>query len=90
MAFLGMYWGEANNPNRQEPDDDEPPVQRLRVDDLVHDHTPDKRAPAKGHEGDPIQIRHGFWGDLRVVDGNARLAAARERGDKYIDGQVWD
>jgi len=84
MAFLGMYWGEANNPNRQEPAD-EPPVQSLRVGRLRHGHTPDKRAPAKGHEKDPIQVRGG-----RVVDGNARLQAARQRGDEYIEGQVWD
>lgn len=87
-----FYWGEENNPNRQDDNsDDEPRVQRLRVSGLRYGHTPDKgRAPARGHEDDPIQIRSGIFGGYRVVDGSARLRAAIERGDEYIDGQVWD
>jgi hypothetical protein len=85
-----FYWGEENNPAYQVPDD-APPVQRLRVDKLTHGHTPDKgRAPTRGHENDPIQIRYGLFGGMRVVDGNARLAAARERGDEWIDAQVYE
>jgi len=83
MAFF--YWGAANNPEYRMPDN-APPVRKLRVDSLSHGHTPDKhRNPIKGHEDDPIHIRRG-----RVVDGNARLYAARQRGDKWINGRVWD
>lgn len=85
-----FYWGEENNPNRQTAPD-EPAPRRLRVSDLSYGHTPDRhRRPARGHEDDPIQVRRGWLGGLRVVDGSARLAVAIERGDTYITGQVWD
>lgn len=85
MSFLGMYWGAKNDPNKREAPD-QPPVTRVRVDGVTHGHTPDKhRKPAKGHEDDPIQVQRG-----NVVDGNARLYAARQRGDKWIQAQVWE
>lgn len=88
MSFF--YWGENGNPSRQDTSDDEPRVSRLRVRDLSYGHTPDKhRRPPEKYASEPIQVRRGWLGGLRVVDGSARLAAAIERGDEYINGQVW-
>jgi len=91
MSFLGMYWGEENNPHKK-PADDEPRSERrrLRTSDVSYGHTPDKhRKPSRGYENKPIDVRRS-GGRYRIIDGSARLQAAIERGDSHIDAEVWE
>jgi hypothetical protein len=86
-----FYWGEENNPNRQDAADDSPSTRRVRVSDVSHNHSPDKRGERTDRYGkQPIEVKRGWLGGYKVIDGNDRLHYARERGDEWIDAEVWD
>ena len=84
MGFF--YWGEANNPNRSDNNEPRSERRKVRVSDLTYGHSPDKRGERTDKWGKaPIVVRRG-----RVVDGNDRLFYAKQRGDKYIEAEVWE
>lgn len=83
-----FYWGEKNNPNRSAQGGRPARPRSIPVSGISYGHTPDKRAPAKGYERKPIDVEHSAWGGYRVIDGNARLQAARQRGDRSIRANV--
>jgi hypothetical protein len=64
---------------------------RIRISDISYGHSPDKRGERTDAYGrQPIEVRRGWLGAYKVIDGNDRLHYARERGDIYIDAEVWD
>jgi hypothetical protein len=62
---------------------------RLPVSKCRFGHTPDKhRTVPPKYASQPIAVKWSSWhGKWVVKDGSARLAAALERGDKWIEAE---
>ena len=65
---------------------------KILVSQCRPSHTFDKnRKPTRGYERQPIDVEWSSWhGRYVVIDGTARLHAAIQRGDAWIDATVWN